>query len=65
MAAHRNWPMRDRDPSVCPHPHKFAYTTKAKAKAARQRLRNMRRESLQVYRCACGHWHLGHRKAAA
>lgn len=47
--------------ATCPSPGKIAY----RFKAAKQALRRMQREShdqgrMTVYRCDCGHYHLGH-----
>ena len=50
----------------CPHPEKNAYASKKRAKLALRRGGGVKqRDTITVYRCLCGAWHLGHKQAAA
>lgn len=49
--------------SVCPNPSKVRFPTKKTAKSALRRHRGTpSRDTICAYRCACGWWHLGHKK---
>jgi hypothetical protein len=49
---------------VCPHPEKNWYRSKRHAKLVLRRQRGVPRlDSIHVYRCVCGGFHLGHKLA--
>lgn len=55
-------------PLTCPTPTKRAYLTESEAEQYHDRLRrhgkDLRRKSLEVYKCQCGVYHLGNNRFA-
>lgn len=52
--------------SACPTPGKLAHETREAALTHRQKLATLKRGApdLQVYRCQCGAYHVGHSQAS-
>jgi hypothetical protein len=48
----------------CPRPDKRRYVTKAEAKRHISKSALAARATLHAYRCECGGFHIGHRRAA-
>jgi hypothetical protein len=49
---------------ACTRPDKIAYLSRAEARAAMKKINRAFGDDMDVYRCAGGHYHLGHKVGA-
>lgn len=58
--ASRSLVLGQGDFTACRWPSKYAYTSRAEARRAAKLINREERDSLMEYRCAAGHFHIGH-----